>query len=97
MKKKIELTVDKKIELTVHLIFSASIYIRVKVQQMPRVGQPGESVAEITRFGWVLMSPRKKAETDVCKDFLNDYENLKNKQQILYVIIVLYIKILRIN
>ena len=24
--------------------------------------KPGEPVAEITRFGWVLMSPRKYAE-----------------------------------
>ena len=29
---------------------------------MPRVGKPVEPMAELTRFGWVLMSPRKEAK-----------------------------------
>ena len=53
---------DKKTELPIHLVFGASDYAKIKVQKMPRVGQLGELVAELTRFGWVLMSPGKEAE-----------------------------------
>ena len=33
---------DTKAELPNHLILGASEYTRIKVQEMPRVGQPGE-------------------------------------------------------
>ena len=42
---------DKKTELPIHLVFGASDYAKIKVQEMPRVGQLGELVAELTRFG----------------------------------------------
>ena len=45
---------DKTTALPGHLIFGASDYTKIKVQEMPRVGQPGKPVAELTRFGWVL-------------------------------------------
>ena len=35
---------DAKAELPIHLILGASEYTRIKVQEMPRVGQPGEPV-----------------------------------------------------
>ena len=70
---------DMKAELTIHLILGASEYTRIKVQGMPRVGQPGEPVAELTRLGWVLMSPGKEVELSklmVIKTSTDDYENL---------------------
>ena len=53
---------DKKTELAVHLIFGASDYTKIKVQELSRVGQLGEPMVELTRFEWVLMSPRKESE-----------------------------------
>ena len=47
---------------------------------MPRVGQPGESVAELTiAHGWVLMTHGKEVEINklMCmKTSIDDYENL---------------------
>ena len=42
---------DTKSELPVHLILGASEYAQIKTETKPRVGQPGEPVAEQTRFG----------------------------------------------
>ena len=70
---------DTKAELPIHLISGASEYIRIKVQEMPRVGQPGEPIAELTRLGWVLMSPGKEVELSklmIIKTSTDDYENL---------------------
>ena len=36
---------DKKIELPIHLVFGASDYTKINVQEMARVGQLGEPVA----------------------------------------------------
>ena len=46
---------------------------------MPRVGQPGGPIAELTRLGWVLISPGKELELRklmVIKTSTDDYENL---------------------
>lgn len=71
--------VDTKPELPVHLILGASEYARIKMQTKPRVGKPGEPVAELTRLGWTIMSPGKEA--DLTDMFLTqtstcDYEQL---------------------
>ena len=42
---------DTKVELPIYLILGASEYTRIKVHEMPRVGQHGEPVAELTRLG----------------------------------------------
>ena len=70
---------DPKVELPNHLILGAREYTRIKVQEMPRVGQPGEPIAELTRLGWVLMSPGEEVELGklmVLKTSTDDYENL---------------------
>lgn len=46
---------------------------------MPRIGKPGEPIAELTRFGWTMTYPWK--EVDLTNMFLTqgsscDYENL---------------------
>ena len=48
---------DTKPELTIHMIIEASDYATIKVPEMLRIGLPGEPVAELTRFEWVIMSP----------------------------------------
>ena len=70
---------DQKPELPIHLVLGASEYAKIKTVSMPRVGQPGEPIAELTRFGWTVMSPGK--EVDLTPMFLTqtssfDYENL---------------------
>ena len=50
---------DTKPELPVHVILGASEYAQIKTKTKPRVGHPGEPVAEQTRFGWTMMSPGK--------------------------------------
>jgi len=42
---------DTKTMLPVHLILGASEFAKIKTTQAPRVGSPGEPVAEMTRFG----------------------------------------------
>ena len=51
---------DEKAELPIHLILGVSEYARVKVNSMPRIGKPGKPIAELTRFGWTMMSPGKE-------------------------------------
>ena len=49
---------ESRMTNSIHLIFGASSHTKIKVQEIPRVGPPSESVAELTH--WVLlMSPRK--------------------------------------
>ncbi|XP_044181304.1 uncharacterized protein LOC114948346 [Acropora millepora] len=56
---------DAKTALPVHLILGASEIARIKTDQAPRVGSPGEPVAEITRFGWTIMSPGKEPDLSI--------------------------------
>ena len=70
---------DEKAELLIHPILGASEYARVKVNSMSRIGKPGKPIAELTRFGWTMMSPGK--EVDLTNMFLTqasscDYKNL---------------------
>ena len=48
---------DPKSYLPVHLILGASDYAAIKTSERPRVGLPGEPVAEKTKLGWTIMSP----------------------------------------
>ena len=49
-------TVKKK-ELPVHVILRVNDYAKVKMQERPRIGQPGNPIAELTQFGQFIMSP----------------------------------------
>ena len=71
--------VDEKPQLPVHIILSASEYAKIKTATKPRVGQPGEPVAELTRFGWTLMSPGTEddlTKTLFTKSSVEDYRKL---------------------
>ena len=70
---------DEKSRLPVHLILGAGEYAKVKTESTPKIGEPGEPVAELTKFGWIIMSPGK--ELDMTKMLLTqtshaDYEEL---------------------
>ena len=47
----------KKKELPVHVILGVSDYAKIKMQERPTIGQPGDPIAELTRFGWFIVSP----------------------------------------
>ena len=49
-----------KPELSIHVIFGASDYVKIKTQKCPRVGYTNEPIAEQTKIGWVIMSPEFK-------------------------------------
>ena len=49
---------DPKLHLPVHLMLGASEHAVIKTSVWPRVGLPGEPVAEKTKLGWTIMSPR---------------------------------------
>ena len=71
---------DKKSRLPVHLILGAGEYAKLKTESAPKIGEPGEPVAELTKFGWVIMSPGKEP-LDVTNMLLTqtshvDYEEL---------------------
>ena len=53
---------DTKAELPVHIILGTSDCAKINTENKPKIGRPGEPVAEITQFGWTIMSPRKKVK-----------------------------------
>ncbi|CAB4019111.1 Hypothetical predicted protein, partial [Paramuricea clavata] len=72
--------IDQKERLPVHIILGASDYAMLKTDQPPRVGKSGQPVAELTQFGWTIMSPGKES-CDVTnmlltQTFQADYEEL---------------------
>ena len=70
---------ESKSSLPIHLFLGASELSKIKVKALPRIGQLGEPIAELTRLGWVIISPGR--ELDVTKIILNrtttqDYDQL---------------------
>ncbi|XP_028415664.1 uncharacterized protein LOC114539027 [Dendronephthya gigantea] len=48
---------DTKDRLPVHVILGTGDYAKIKTSTKPRLGSPGEPIAELTKFGWTIMSP----------------------------------------
>lgn len=46
-----------------------SDYVKIKTETRPRIGHPGEPVAEWIQFGWTIMSPGN--EIDVLRMLLS--------------------------
>lgn len=51
---------DQKPELPIRIILGASEYAKIKTESILKIGHPGEPVAELTKFGWTIMSPGKE-------------------------------------
>ena len=69
----------KKLQLPVHVILGMKDYTRIKTQERSRVGLPRETIAELTKLGWFILSPGKEnASTNILftKISLHDHENL---------------------
>ena len=70
---------DSRAQIPIHLVLGASEYATIKTATPPRVGKPGEPVAEKTLLGWTLMLPGRE---DVGSPILltqstsSDYEQL---------------------
>ena len=76
-----DIDIDTKKELPVHVILRAGDYTKIKTRERARFGQPEEPIAELTKLGWVVVSPGQ--ETSVTKMLfsktsVHDYENLCN-------------------
>ena len=70
---------DTKRDLPVHVILGSGGYTKIKTQEKARVGQPEESIAELTRLGWVVSSPvQETGPTNMMfsKTLVHDYKNL---------------------
>ena len=51
-----------KDKLPVHIILlGASEFAKLKTEKPPRVGLPGQPVAELTQYGWTIMCPGKES------------------------------------
>ena len=53
---------DSKEQLPIHLILGVGEYAKIKTSSRQKVGVPGEPVAELTKFGWILVSPGQGVE-----------------------------------
>ena len=70
---------DEKAELPIHVIIGTNQYPKIKTKTPARIGNLGEPIAELTKFGWIIMSP--KTEQDLTSMYLTqtpsgDYEQL---------------------
>ena len=63
---------DEKEQLPVHIILGASDFVKIKMEKNPWVGKIGEPFGELTKMGFVMMSPGR--ESDLVK--LSHYEKL---------------------
>jgi hypothetical protein len=51
--------------LPVHVVVGSGDYARIKTGTKPRIGNDNEPIAELTKFGWYLMSPGKEFDKNV--------------------------------
>ena len=71
---------DKKSRLPVHPIRGTGECAKLKTGSVQKIGEPGVHVTELTKFGWVIMSPGKEPR-DITNMFLTqtsrvDYKDL---------------------
>lgn len=70
---------DTKSQLPVHLILGASEYCKIKTRKPQRTGAIGQPVAELTRFGWTILSSGKEVSLQnmlLTQTAIGDYEQL---------------------
>ena len=70
---------DTKASLPVHFVLGSGEYARIKTETKPRIGKENDPIAELTKFGWFLMSPGKEFDKNIMlltQTSQSDYENL---------------------
>ena len=68
---------DLRDEIPIHLIIGVDVYCKIKMKKEPRIGQPGQPIAEQTKLGWVVMSPGEEIEkVSYLTQSAVDYDNL---------------------
>ena len=54
------MTATQKSDLLIHMVLGASDYLQIKVQEIPRIGSPGEPVAKLTQLGYDVSRERDR-------------------------------------
>ena len=70
---------DTKASLPVHVVLGSGEYARIKTETKPRIGRENDPVAELTKFGWFLMSSGKEFDKNIklfTQTGQSDYEEL---------------------
>ncbi|XP_067039928.1 uncharacterized protein [Acropora muricata] len=70
---------DTKASLPVRFVLGSGEYARIKTETKPRIGKENDPIAELTKFGWFLMSPGKEFDKNtmlLTQTSQSDYENL---------------------
>jgi len=70
---------DTKASLPVHVVLGSGEYARIKTETKPKIGQENDPIAELTKFGWFLMSPGKEFDKNIMlltQTSQSDYEEL---------------------
>ena len=74
---------DMKAKLPIHIVLEASNYAKIKTENKPKIGRHWETVAELTQFGWTIMSPVKQVDISnmfVTQTAATHYEELHTRQ-----------------
>ena len=56
---------DTKASLPVHVVLGSGEYARIKTETKPRIGRKNAPVAELTKFGWFVMSSGKEFDKNI--------------------------------
>ena len=56
---------DTKASLPVHVVLGSGEYARIQTETKPRIGQENDPIAELTKFGWFLMSPGMEFDKNI--------------------------------
>ena len=70
---------DTKASLPVHVVLGSGEYARIKTETKPRIGRENDPVAELTKFGWFVMSSGKEFDKNIMlftQTSQSDYEDL---------------------
>ena len=70
---------DPKPLLLIHVILGPGVYVQIKTDTRPCIGNQGEPVAERTKFEWTILSPGKESDTThilLTQTIQLDYEEL---------------------
>jgi len=70
---------DTKASLPVHVVLGSGEYARIKTETKPKIGQENDPIAELTKFGWFLISPGKEFDKNIMlltQTSQSDYEEL---------------------